>query len=94
MKSKNYQRAKSLKGVLKMKKWREYAMGRRGWHTISNFVCGECGMVMPLPRKHCYQREKGHIKDIYCPVCKDVKKFQEIGYKEFYRNMEGEIVCK
>lgn len=43
----------------------------------SYFVCMECGMVIPLPRKHGKRRERGHIKDIYCPGCKKETKFRE-----------------
>lgn len=67
-------------------------MGRQSFHTISSFVCEDCGGVMPLPRIHGKQRAKGHIKDVYCPICKEVKKFKEIGYKENYRNMAGEVI--
>lgn len=67
-------------------------MGRAIWHTISNFVCEDCGMEMPLPRKRGKQREKGHIKDVFCPRCGRVSKFKEFGYKENYKNMAGEVI--
>jgi len=51
-------------------------MGRKNF-TISDFYCTECGTDMPLPRVK-NQREKGHIKDIYCPKCKQIKKFVEV----------------
>lgn len=60
--------------------------------VISTLVCPECGMEIPIPRNHGRQREKGHIKDIYCPKCREVKQCKEIKYSEFYRNLDGEIV--
>lgn len=43
---------------------------------ISYFHCPDCGNIMPLPRVH-KQREKGHIKDLFCPYCKDMRKMIE-----------------
>ena len=60
--------------------------------TISYFVCPECGLEMPLSRVKCLRREKGHIKDLYCPTCKKVQKFKEIRNIDFYKNLDGEIL--
>lgn len=68
------------------------ACNKRKPMTTSLFVCSECGQEMFLPRIHGSQREKGHIKDIYCFKCKDVKKFKEYKYKESYRNLDGDII--
>lgn len=68
------------------------ACNKRKPMTTSLFVCSECGQEMFLPRIHGFQREKGHIKDIYCFKCKDVKKFKEYKYKESYRNLDGDII--
>lgn len=57
-------------------------------YKASRFI-GECGTMIPLPRMY-KQREKGHIKDIYCPVCKKVHGFKEIRKNEFYMTMSGE----
>lgn len=61
-------------------------------YVISNFICQDCDLVIPLPRCHGQQREHGHIKDIWCPCCKKEAKFREIKYKESYRNMLGELI--
>ncbi len=37
--------------------------------TISNFYCLSCGNKISLPRARGQQREKHHIKDIYCIHC-------------------------
>lgn len=66
---------------------------RRGC-VISRFVCSDCGTIIPLPRNHGRMRKKGHIKDLYCPVCKVVKKCEEIMYKDYYRNIDGDIIYK
>lgn len=68
------------------------ACNKRKPMVMSLFVCPECGLEMPLPRIHGSQREKGHIKDLYCPICKDTMKFMEYGYKESYKNLDGEII--
>lgn len=60
--------------------------------TISYFVCPECGLEMPLSRVKCLRREKGHIKDLYCPTCRKVQKFKEIRNIDFYKNLDGEIL--
>jgi hypothetical protein len=65
---------------------------KRKHFVISNFICQSCGTEMPLPRCHGQQRENGHIKDIWCPVCKKESKFKEIKYKESYRTMAGELL--
>jgi NAD-dependent SIR2 family protein deacetylase len=36
---------------------------------ISYFYCNECGNAFPVPRVK-KQREKGHIKNLYCIKCK------------------------
>jgi len=41
--------------------------------TIEYYICPECGMKFPIPRKK--RREKGHIKDLWCPGCKKIQKF-------------------
>lgn len=66
---------------------------KRKVHVTSYFVCTKCGMELPLMRIHGELREKNHIKDIYCPVCKDTEKFQEIGHNGFYKSMDGTILC-
>lgn len=60
--------------------------------VISNFVCVECGDVLPLPRNHGRQRKNGHVKDIWCPKCKEVTKFKEIKYKQHFQTMDGTMI--
>lgn len=55
---------------------------KRNLYRISNFICPDCGNVMPLPRSSGKQRKKKHIKDIYCPFCKEVKQFKEVPHKD------------
>ena len=42
---------------------------RRSILDISQFYCNECMAVIPLPRHEGRQKEKGHIKHIYCYKC-------------------------
>ena len=48
-------------------------------NTISSdLICSECGQLMTIPRFKNRQREKYHIKDLYCVTCGKVTKFIEI----------------
>lgn len=67
-------------------------MSKKKRSTISNFICPECGLEFPIPRKIGQQREKGHIKDLYCPICNKIQKFTEYTYKQSYKTLEGEII--
>lgn len=49
-------------------------------------------MEIPIPRNHGRLRERGHIKNLYCPKCKEVKRCKEITFNETYKNLDGEIV--
>lgn len=52
-------------------------MKQRRNYTISYCICPECSCNFPIPRKKNQYREKGHIKDIWCPFCKKINKFVE-----------------
>lgn len=52
-------------------------------YTISQCVCPDCNNIFPIPRRKNRRREKQHIKDLWCPYCKEVKKMVE------YRNIEA-----
>lgn len=67
-------------------------MRKRRYMVTSNFVCPECGMIMPLPRNHGNRRESGHIKDLYCPRCKETRKFTEIARKNAYTTLDGKVI--
>ena len=50
---------------------------RRMKHVpISTLHCTECGTAQPIPRVK-RQREKNHIKDLYCYKCMTVTKHEE-----------------
>lgn len=50
-------------------------MGRS--YEISNMLCPVCNKTFPIPRRKDHRRANGHIKDIWCPFCKDVQKMVE-----------------
>ena len=52
--------------------------------VISYLRCLECGREFPIPRRDCSAREKGHIKDIWCPFCRAERKFVENNDNEYY----------
>ncbi len=49
----------------------------KGNMYISHLKCPECGLDFPIPRYRGRKREEGHIKDLYCPRCKAVRKMIE-----------------
>lgn len=60
--------------------------------VISNFVCKECGGIFPLPRPKSKKREKGHIKDLWCPFCVQYVKTQEIRDKDYFKTTDGRVI--
>lgn len=70
-------------------------MGRQSF-TISDFYCAKCGAKgMPLPRKKAKQKERGHMKKLFCLQCKcevnhvEVKPFSDYDYSMFREDFEG-----
>lgn len=53
-------------------------------YIMSNFLCSECDLHLQIPRPKNKQRKVGHVKDMYCPVCKKETKFIEIGEYGIY----------
>lgn len=53
-------------------------------YSISRFECPDCGSNMFVPRQKSRKRKNGHVKDLYCPNCKEEKKMIEVkDYKLF-----------
>lgn len=46
--------------------------------TYSDFYCLQCLNKMTLPRKNSRQREKNHLKSIYCIHCKGYVNHYEV----------------
>lgn len=63
---------------------------KRCQFTISQCICPDCKNKFPIPRKISKQREKGHLKDIWCPFCKETKTMLEIRESDTYLNSIGE----
>jgi hypothetical protein len=65
---------------------------RRKTIPMSTFICSSCERVVyELPRNH-RQREKGHIKDLFCPWCNRTGKCIEIRPSDSYKTLSGEII--
>lgn len=45
---------------------------------MRSFVCQECGTVAPAT-KYRGRTQLGHLKDMYCHVCKDITLHIQIG---------------
>lgn len=68
---------------------------RNGSFGLSNLVCLECGNIFTIPRKKEKLRGNGHIKDLWCPICKSVNKHYEIlDIDSFLYNLEYEDEVK
>ena len=52
-------------------------MTNRRNFTISEVYCSDCGSMTTVPRKKNKQREKGHVKDLWCIRCKTTTKHVE-----------------
>lgn len=62
---------------------------KKGSFDLSNLVCLECGNIFTIPRRKTKHRCNGHIKDLWCPVCKRVNKHYEIqNIDNFLYNLE------
>ena len=42
------------------------------------FRCPVCTLMLTIPKADRYRTMLGHIKDMYCPFCKQVRKFEQI----------------
>ena len=42
------------------------------------YKCPTCSNMLSIPRQIGRQRGKGHKKDLWCPFCKEDKKFVEM----------------
>lgn len=43
--------------------------------TLRRFKCPECGQEMIAPRLHHGPTHIGHIKTMYCPICREYRDF-------------------
>ena len=51
---------------------------KRAATVKSELVCSICGNIMPISRKIAHQRNKYHVKDIYCYKCDIITKHIEL----------------
>lgn len=52
-------------------------MRHRTKRFYSTLICSTCGLKMTIPRPVGQKRKEGHIKTMYCAMCKDKKDFIE-----------------
>ncbi|MCR5608282.1 MAG: hypothetical protein K6G26_04390 [Lachnospiraceae bacterium] len=55
-------------------------------YNMSDMYCTGCGMKMRIPRRKSCGREKGHLKKLYCYICKEDKNFIEVKDTDFTLN--------
>jgi ribosomal protein L33 len=55
--------------------------------TISKFLCTQCNNETFLPRKASQQRERNHLKKIYCIKCRD--EMNHVEKREFDWEVSG-----
>ena len=61
-------------------------MRKQRFMDLSMFICSECGNTFPIMRNHGQHRERGHVKDIWCPYCKAERKFMEVRRTDYYED--------
>jgi hypothetical protein len=54
------------------------ASGSKTRTTQTFLKCDCCGNVNPIFRKKSKQRDKGHLKHMYCYKCKEIKAHLEV----------------
>jgi len=60
---------------------------------VSYFKCPECEKLFPLPRPRSKRREKGHVKDLWCPFCKKEVKTIEYRDMDVYKTLDGKEIA-
>ena len=58
----------------------------------STLICPVCGNTFPIMRNHGQHRERGHIKDVWCPFCKVDRKFQEVRRTDCVVTASGAVI--
>lgn len=51
--------------------------------TLSDLYCEKCGLKMTVPRQRGNTREKGHLKTMYCVICKVETQFLEVRQRDY-----------
>lgn len=67
-------------------------MKKQRFMDLSMLICPECGKSFPIMRNHGQRRERGHVKDIWCPYCKADRKFKEVGRKGYMTTASGSVI--
>lgn len=53
-------------------------MSKANQFEFHSFYCPICGnKAFDLPRQRSHFHEKGHLKDLYCPICKTTRQCVE-----------------
>ena len=63
---------------------------RKREYIISELKCPVCGQIMTVPRYKSAKREKGHIKTMFCPICKKKRQFRQLD--EWGRDDDGKRI--
>jgi hypothetical protein len=56
-------------------------MRDRAKRFYSTLICPICGLKMTIPRPRSRKRKEGHIKTMWCAMCKETRDFIENNYK-------------
>lgn len=51
---------------------------KKGCFVATDLVCLECGNVFTISRRENRLKSSGHIKDLWCPKCKNITKHYEV----------------
>ena len=71
-------------------------MRKKYKYVKTDLVCLDCGNVFTIQRHILSQRTVGHIKDLYCPMCKDYTNYYEVrdvnAFKWEYSFIDKELI--
>ena len=59
-------------------------MKKKRYMNKSILICPVCKKQFPIMRSLSSQRERNHVKDIWCPFCGKIRKFTEIRTGDYY----------
>ena len=67
-------------------------MRKQSFMDQSTLICSVCGNHFPIMRNHGKPRERGHVKDIWCPFCKTERKFLEVRKRDYIVTASGAVI--
>lgn len=51
---------------------------KRQAYYVRHFICPVCGFRRPATKRSGSRTSVGHIKDMLCPRCNEIRKFEQV----------------